>query len=197
MRGCGVLAGMRSYAVVAVVLSAVAALAGCDAGQPDAPRSASVIGGPSSPAQPRPATPSRVAVPSAAADGCAVTPPVAFEPPPGVAANELFGADASYGNGQLWVGGLGQGGVIAQPPEADGSIRYKLGWWRATEGQLQITGHRLDAPAPALRAEIPDGYGPTGFQASGLYFPTDGCWQVEGRVGAAVLTFVTWVTGER
>jgi hypothetical protein len=60
-------------------------------------------------------------------------------------------------------------------------------------GQLEITGHRLDGPAPPLTASVPEGYGESGFQASGVTFPTAGCWEVTGRVGDATLTFVTLV----
>ena len=47
--------------------------------------------------------------------------------------------------------------------------------------------------APPLRAEIPDGYSATGFQPSGVIFPTEGCWQVTGKVADASVTFVTRV----
>jgi len=52
---------------------------------------------------------------------------------------------------------------------------------------------------PPLRARIPDGYGDTGFQATALIFPTEGCWEVTGKVGEASRTFVTRVVkvGER
>jgi hypothetical protein len=33
----------------------------------------------------------------------------------------------------------------------------------------------------------------TGFQASGVQFPTEGCWEVTGTVGTTSLTFVTFV----
>jgi hypothetical protein len=68
----------------------------------------------------------------------------------------------------------------------------KFGWWRGEAGALRIEGRRLDAPAP-LAARIPEGYGDAGFQASGILFPTQGCWEVTGRVGGASLTFVTLV----
>ena len=60
-------------------------------------------------------------------------------------------------------------------------------------GELTITGRRLDAPAPPLRADVPDGYGEDGFQATGVAFPTEGCWEVSGSVGGSTLTFVTFV----
>ena len=75
----------------------------------------------------------------------------------------------------------------------DGSIVAKLGWWRGAEGRLTITGERTDAAAPPLRADVPDGYGPTGFQATALTFASAGCWNVIGRVGDERLTFTVLV----
>jgi hypothetical protein len=74
---------------------------------------------------------------------------------------------------------------------ADGSLAMKWPWWRGVPGKLAIEGRRLDAPAPGLRAEITDGYGDSGFQPISLIFPTQGCWEVTGKVGGARLTFVT------
>ncbi len=58
---------------------------------------------------------------------------------------------------------------------------------------MVIEGRRLDAPAPSLRAHVPEGYGETGFQSTAIDFPSEGCWEVTGRAGAASLTFVTLV----
>jgi hypothetical protein len=69
----------------------------------------------------------------------------------------------------------------------------KFGWWRRLKGPLTVQGRRLDGQAPAMRSSIPDGYGETGFQSTALIFPTPGCWEVTGRVGAGSLTFVTLV----
>jgi hypothetical protein len=110
--------------------------------------------------------------------------------------DRLFGSSAAFGNNDLWVGGLGQDGVILADSrfvQSDGSIRWKFGWWRIVSGMLAITGRRLDAHGPPPRASVPDGYGPQGFQASGVYFPTEGCWEVTGTVGDSELTFVTFV----
>jgi hypothetical protein len=77
--------------------------------------------------------------------------------------------------------------------EEDGSLEMKFPWTRYIKGQLTIDGHRLDGSAPPLRAHIPAGYGDTGFQSTGLIFPTPGCWEVTGHVGKGRLTFVTRV----
>jgi len=44
-----------------------------------------------------------------------------------------------------------------------------------------------------LRASIPNGYGDTVLQATGLIFPTEGYWEVTGEVGDTRATFVTQV----
>jgi hypothetical protein len=95
-------------------------------------------------------------------------------------------------HGRLVAGPLPDGGSWALI-EPEGSIDAKLGWWRGVEGKLAIAGQRLDGPAPPLRAHIPDGYGVSGFQATGVIFPTEGCWKVTGTVGAASLSFVVSV----
>jgi hypothetical protein len=124
---------------------------------------------------------------------CPVTIP---GPAPEAFAERLFGSTGAYGNDDLWVGGLPTIGVIIGEPRwlmPDGSISWKLGWWRIESGQLIITGRRLDGPAPPLRGHVPDGYGSTGFQASGVDLPTDGCWEVTGSVGDASLSVVVFV----
>jgi len=57
---------------------------------------------------------------------------------------------------------------------------------------LVITGQRLDANAPSLKSEVPYCY-PTRFQATGVYFPTEGCWEVTAQAEARKLSFVVWV----
>jgi hypothetical protein len=124
---------------------------------------------------------------------CPVTQPQTTPPEIG---ERLWGWHSAYGNDDLWVGGLGQDGIIAldeRSVHSDGSIGTKLGWWRNVSGSVQISGRRLDAPAPALQGQGSEGYGRIGFQASGVDFPTEGCWEVTGRVGDAELTFVTYV----
>jgi hypothetical protein len=107
----------------------------------------------------------------------------------------LFGWQSAYGNGSLWVGALWPHGVVIITPDnvdQDGRLEMKFGWYRLTSGFLTITGRRLDASAPPASGTA-SGYGLTGFNASGVIFPTEGCWQVTGRVGRVTLTFVTFV----
>jgi len=126
---------------------------------------------------------------------CAVT------TPNGIAAGEEEFAPSSYGNREVSVGPFGlwpDGTVIFKPGgpgfvTRDGSLGMKFGWLRGVSGKLRITGRRLDAEAPPLRAEVPDGYGDRGFQATYIIFPTPGCWEVTGRVGNSSVTFVTKV----
>ena len=114
--------------------------------------------------------------------------------------------DFNYGNGSIGVALWPEGRLVAgELPDGsawaeiapDGSITAKLGWFRAVEGRLSIRGERLDTSASPLRADVPGGYGPSGFQPTGLTFPTPGCWRVTGSVGGASLTFVVRVVKRR
>jgi hypothetical protein len=102
--------------------------------------------------------------------------------------------EQGFGNAELWVGLWPQGRVRATEDNLNrrGEILMKFPWDRGVRGHLQITGRRLDADAPPLRAQLSD-YGSIGFQPSTLVFPTEGCWEVTGRVGRSSLTFVTSV----
>lgn len=106
-----------------------------------------------------------------------------------------------HGNGALWTG-LWPNGILRATPDyvqSDGSIDMKFWWWRGPDvrGPLTIEGQRLDVSAPPVQAYIPDGYGDTGFQASGIVFPTEGCWEVTGKAADAELTFVTFVVKDK
>jgi len=81
-------------------------------------------------------------------------------------------------------------------PLRAGEEGNKMGWFRPEGAPMEITGQRLDGEAPPLEAEFPCCY-PTRFQASGLYFPTEGCWEVTAKAADSVLTFIVKVeTGE-
>ena len=71
-------------------------------------------------------------------------------------------------------------------------VGLKTLWIRPSGTQLVVVGRRLDSEAAPLQAVIPCCY-PTGFQASALLFPTEGCWEVTATAGSSKLTFVTKV----
>jgi hypothetical protein len=111
-----------------------------------------------------------------------------------------------YGNGRLATAAYG---VITRVPEADGSISEKYPWWGAgvPAQPLRIIGRRLElalTPLTVLRvhdgftASVNEGYvegSPRGtrFWASGVTFPTEGCWQLTGAVGPVRLSVVVLV----
>lgn len=94
------------------------------------------------------------------------------------------------GNRSIWASAWwhGQEGECLRAGE-DG---IKVGWFRPVGATLEISGHRLDGEAPPLYAEVPCCY-PTRFQATGLNFPTEGCWEVTSLAAEEILTFVVWV----
>jgi hypothetical protein len=100
-----------------------------------------------------------------------------------------FGNDAVVT--ALWPNGvvLVDFGMI----ELDGSLGLKWPWWREIRGQLTIEGYAHDDGSMTLSGEVPDGYGDSGFQPSGILFPSEGCWKVTARLEHESLTFVTWV----
>ena len=68
----------------------------------------------------------------------------------------------------------------------------KVGWFRPAGAELVVTGQRLDGKAPPLEFEAACCY-PTRFQASALYFPTAGCWEVTSKSDDQKLSFVVWI----
>lgn len=107
-------------------------------------------------------------------------------------------AGGNHGNRALVTSLWPQGVIVFKPGGpgyvlSDGSLSMKFPWWRVQSGKLRVEGRRLDGGSLPLRAEIPSGYGDSGFQASALIFPRPGCWEVTGRVGEARLRFITLV----
>ena len=128
-------------------------------------------------------------------------PPVpAFIPPrpyPRLAGPDEFW----FGNSRLWIALL-TSGTLRLPRASDRSLRQKLMWWREgydwrrnRQPPLQLTGKRLDAPAPPLEADDHANAGWTDdpdhpFIVTGINLPTPGCWKITGRLDDAELTFV-------
>jgi hypothetical protein len=69
----------------------------------------------------------------------------------------------------------------------------KFMWWRGSgaHGVLRITGQEIASHAPVRGRTF--GYGYSGFNASSIFFPGQGCYRVTGSAGGAALTFVTLV----
>jgi len=170
-------------------LLGIALVTGCT-GSPAAPHPAARHHAASRAAPPRPQPLTR-----AGARQCPKTNISRVAGPPGASPADVVPGTSAYGNQKLVVmldlhGVLVASGDMVHP---DGSIWWKFPWWRLVSGDLTITGRRLDAPAPPLTSFVPDGYGDIGFQASGVTFPGEGCWQVTGTVAHSSLTFVTLV----
>ena len=119
---------------------------------------------------------------------CPVTAPNGSSPP-GI-------RDAGFfGGGGLWTV-LWPHGLVVVPPDdigRDGRLGMKFPWWRGpgVRGFLRITGAETGSGLPVTART--EGYGRTGFNASGIYFPGEGCYRVTGRAGQAEITFVTLV----
>jgi hypothetical protein len=185
-----------------VVFALTAAIAGCDGGEhaggekaADPGAGIDHVGEPSKTAQRADRGQHPISV-SPTGKGCPGTRPSRTPPVPG----EDFNYGNRYLGAALWPRGrlvASRGGATWARIRPNGSIWAKLGWWRAVPGRLTIQGERLDGPAAPLRASVPTGYGSTGFQSTGLTFPTAGCWRVAGLVAAHELEFVVFVTKRR
>jgi hypothetical protein len=73
-------------------------------------------------------------------------------------------------------------------------LSEKFPWVRLIHGNLTIEGRRLDDASGPARLSVPSGYGVgSGFQASGIAFPAEGCWGVTGKIARQELSFVVEV----
>lgn len=140
----------------------------------------------------------RIAQPNPAA--CTVTEPAWLTPPEDSAVSGAPATGYYYVNadrsiwGSAWWDEAGVGGEGEDALHAGGE-GIKMGWFRPAGAELVITGERIDGEAPPLEAHAPCCY-PTRFQASGLVFPTEGCWQVNAEAEGKTLSFIVWVNPE-
>lgn len=74
-----------------------------------------------------------------------------------------------------------------------GAKGTKALWIRPQGTNLVVTGHRIDdGDSRPLAIDIPCCYR-TGFQATRVYFPTAGCWELSATAGTSKFTFVVRV----
>lgn len=127
-----------------------------------------------------------------AAAACQVTEPEWLTPPNDSAVLSEPAAAYYYANEDRSIlAGAGWWDNEDYPLRAD-EQGTKVGWFRPEGEELVIEGRRIDGEAPPLRAHIPCCY-PTRFQATGLYFPAEGCWEVTAAAADSELTFTVWV----
>lgn len=115
--------------------------------------------------------------------GCPISKPIRAEPPKDPSADRFgFGDWNVNADRTIWV--------VSRNWRA-GSDGNKVIWILAGT-TLVITGRRLDAGSAPLRVDAPCCY-LSGFQVTGLYFPTEGCWKVTAKAGSSELRLVTEV----
>lgn len=106
-----------------------------------------------------------------------------------------------YGSRRLWVT-LPAAGVLhvdRNHPD-DGTFGTKLGWIPDRDRNLRLTvsGKRLDGPGRMIVRGVFWGYSSTGkgSWASAVAFPKPGCWQITGRAGPTILSYVVEVVAD-
>lgn len=164
---------LKSFLALSMLLGVV--LAGCTAAS---------TGGSTAPAS--------TADTSATASACPVTEPVWVKPPEDAAVQGVpeYGHYFVNEDRSIWAAAWWTG--LEEDYLRAGSEGIKVGWFRPAGATLEITGRRLDGAAPPLEAEVPCCY-PTRFQATGVLFPAEGCWEVVARAADSELSFVVWV----
>ena len=135
-------------------------------------------------------SPSSTPVSSSTSAACPVTEPSWVKPPEDSAVQNPPAHGYYYVNedSSIWASAwwTGEEEYTLRAGEEQGN---KMGWFRPAGAKLEITGQRVDAQAPPLEAHVPCCY-PTRFQATGLYFPTEGCWEVTAKAADSELSFV-------
>ncbi len=81
---------------------------------------------------------------------------------------------------------------ISRDPH-DRWFRTKVAWWSDVRGVLHIVARRIDQPSAMVgRGDIapPAPTGAHRIEPTNILLPAPGCWEVAGRVGRAVLTWI-------
>ena len=108
-----------------------------------------------------------------------------------------------HGNGKLWTilpPRVLRGGAF--PEYGELAREVQIDWWEMGRGLLTIKGTRLDGPAEPLHVERWGRWGPlrgadgTSHVMATVIFPTEGCWEITGKIydiDDSALTFVVEV----
>lgn len=125
-----------------------------------------------------------------------------FIPPPSYRQDGPSSDQFWYGTDSLWTA-LPEGGVWSALPHNPEGYTQKLFWWRKgyswreePEPKLAVTGRRLDAPAPPLKASKATNAFAEDIQSAmlvGVDFPAPGCWEISGSYAGSNLSFVVFV----
>ena len=124
---------------------------------------------------------------------CAVTEPEWVKPPEDSAVGNPpeFGHYYVNEDRSIWAAAWWTG-IEKDYLRAGEERGIKTGWFRPAGEELIITGRRLDGQAPPLETSVPCCY-PTRFQATGLIFPAEGCWEVTATAADRELSFIVQV----
>lgn len=93
----------------------------------------------------------------------------------------------------MWYTGPDEQIWVMIPPGRTAGGPVKTPWYRPAGSTLDVTGRRLDGPAPPLEFVDPPTsttYERGSFMPSGLGFPVAGCWEIEARAGGGSLRIV-------
>jgi hypothetical protein len=123
-------------------------------------------------------------------------------------APEPYSSDAPW-EGLFWFGSEGlwtalqTNGVWSGLPDNPEGYTQKIAWWskgyvwnKETQPSLIVTGKRLDAQAPPLKASRANGAYADDMGSAmmmGVDFPMLGCWEITGHYKNTELTFIVWV----
>jgi hypothetical protein len=113
-----------------------------------------------------------------------------------------FKGEFWYGSNSLWTA-VRQNGVWEALPNNPEGHTQKVFWWREgyvwteePEPALTVTGERLGASAPPLRASKATNAFASDIGSAmlvGVDIPTLGCWKITGQYKDTELSFVVWV----
>jgi hypothetical protein len=182
-------------------------LVGCAPQAAAQPEGVKALENPTSTDQPEKVTPIAFAaleiVPHDSPTNCPIT--VTQNPlftPPSPYDSMGFKGEFWYGSNLLWTA-VRESGVWEALPHNPEGYTQKVFWWRdgyvwteEPEPDLIVTGERLDASAPPLKASKATNASASDIGSAmlvGVDLPTLGCWKITGKYADAEVSFVVWV----